>query len=264
MTATSLSETRLDTKETVVEWVESTEPELLEEAFPELAGGEFPEPAGEEVSGLAEEIMQMLEENPDLLNELPSELVPPLTLEDSLQSIDTLTAMNENLNEQLTEALKEEKFLEKDVLEEMIASLPDQPAAQELGAVLEEERAAALEEIKQLTKSLYTEEELSALEQLAENISGELAASAEILPVESVITNARDFKLDFPAIIEPTVQFIRGRPVSELFGVTVVWDDRDMTAAFIDGANVIVVQIGSHTGYMNGRPVRAEISAASD
>ena len=162
------------------------------------------------------------------------------------------------LEKQRTNMAIQEAFWYKDRFHALAEQLRMRSASSELIASAVDEEHAWIARIKQMTLALYSEQELEAARELGVSIAETLAADEKMLPLEAAISDAYEFKLFVPAVAGPNVQWIHARPVAELFGITVIWDDASQTATFVDGETVITLAIGSEIAYVNGLPVSVD------
>lgn len=131
-------------------------------------------------------------------------------------------------------------------------------AQAEIVEQLESREAKLLEQIMEKQKETYSEEELKALEQLAEQIQAETGGQVETLPAENLVSPTIPLKLDVPPVIRDGNAFIPLRAVSESFGAAVDWDEETMTATVSTEYGTIECTIGNAVAYLNGEPVMLE------
>lgn len=112
-----------------------------------------------------------------------------------------------------------------------------------------------------LTKSNYTEEELSQFENAAGLIE-KLYADAEILGLGSVIIKDNIIKLDGPAYIKGGRTIIPVRAITEGLGATVVWNPETKSVTISKDGIEINLTMGSSTVLVNG--VEQQIDAKAE
>jgi hypothetical protein len=160
---------------------------------------------------------------------------------------------------------KEALFAKLDALQGLPLQLlgdaqADTPAAtdqlpQALQSILAQESKQTLELIKQKELEKYTPEQLAELADAATEIKQTLGETAQIFPVESVISP--DLMISFmvaPVIINGKA-FLPVRPVSEAFGAAVVWDDEQRSATISLENSTVVCSIDDPIAYADGEPV---------
>jgi len=112
-----------------------------------------------------------------------------------------------------------------------------------------------------LTKSNYTEEELSQFENAA-GIIEKMYADAEILELGSVIIKNNIIKLDGPAYIKGGRTIIPVRAITEGLGATVVWNPETKSVTISKDGIEIDLTMGSSTVLVNG--VEQQIDAKAE
>lgn len=111
-----------------------------------------------------------------------------------------------------------------------------------------------------LTKSNYSEEELSQFENAAGLIE-KLYADAEILGLGSVIIKNNIIKLDGPAYIKGGRTIIPVRAITEGLGATVVWDPETKSVIISKDGIEINLTMGSSTVFVNGVEQQIDVQA---
>lgn len=112
-----------------------------------------------------------------------------------------------------------------------------------------------------LTKSNYSEEELSQFENAAGLIE-KMYADAEILGLGSVIIKNNIIKLDGPAYIKGGRTIIPVRAITEGLGATVVWNPETKSVTISKDGIEINLTMGSSTVLVNG--VEQQIDAQAE
>ncbi|WP_248926114.1 stalk domain-containing protein [Paenibacillus hamazuiensis] len=111
--------------------------------------------------------------------------------------------------------------------------------------------------IRQVEKSKYSKEELSALQDIAAAIekNGE---GMQSLPVESVISRDFDIRFEAPPVMAVGIALIPIRPIVTAFGASVVWDEQERSVTVLKEGTVVYCRIGDKTAFVNGSKAELE------
>lgn len=111
--------------------------------------------------------------------------------------------------------------------------------------------AAYKEQLKQLVRSAYTEEEMLQLEQAAEDIEA-ADPTLEVLPVEKLVAKGRSLKLDLPPVIKEGQVLVPIRAFSQAYGAEVQYNNETKTITILKDGVKIEIVVGSSTVYVDG------------
>ncbi|GAA3405690.1 stalk domain-containing protein [Paenibacillus hodogayensis] len=172
----------------------------------------------------------------------------------------TLHSMNAAAGQLAIEQLFAELESVETLLNEVAAgTAPPGTAAAEAQAqiadLLERQRTELLRQAVAKQKEAYSEAELQALGQLAEQLKAEAGEGSEALPPPHLLSPTVSVKLAAPPMLLDGQAFIPLRAVSESFGAAVDWDGATMTATVSTGYGTAECTIGSVLAYVDGAPV---------
>jgi hypothetical protein len=126
---------------------------------------------------------------------------------------------------------------------------------QALEGLIVEESKLALEQIRQKELDKYTPEQLQELASATMEIQQALGETAQIFPVQSVISP--DLIISFPAppLLIDGKAFLPIRPVSEAFGATVLWNEEQQSVTISLEDSTVVCSINGGIAYVDGAPI---------
>lgn len=158
---------------------------------------------------------------------------------------------------QNTEKHKIQIKLEEKSKNEALKMLREQyAAAKKIGNLeemkkLEEEIDQCKDQLKQLIRDRYTEQERLQLMLMEQQLKAQDPTLAP-LPVENIIAKGKDLKFDTPPVIKDGKVLVPVRAFSEAYGAEVLWNQEDHTITIAKGDLVIVLKTDSSTVYVNG------------
>lgn len=173
-------------------------------------------------------------------------------------AIENNTQTQETTTEGTVEETKEQKAVkEKDKVMDIKNELKQQLLeAQKSGnAALAQQITAQMvqvkEQLKEMVKSGYTEEELNQL-QLAVQNALQADPTLQAAPVESLIAKGKSLKLDIPPVIKDGKMLVPVRAFSQAFGAEVEWNAEDHTVTIVKDGVEIVIKTDSNIVLVNG------------
>ncbi|HYF83958.1 MAG TPA: stalk domain-containing protein [Clostridia bacterium] len=107
------------------------------------------------------------------------------------------------------------------------------------------------EQLKQMVKDSYTEEELAQLEQAAVTIET-ADPTLEVLPIDTIVAKGKSLKLDMPPVVKDGKVLVPIRAFSQAYGAEVNWNAEEHTITIIKDGVEIVLMTDSSTVYVNG------------
>lgn len=168
----------------------------------------------------------------------------------SQQSITGESTLNqEQLKAQIKLQEKEKKEALKSLKEQY--SLAKKSGNPEQMQQLEEQMDQYKAQLKQMMKSRYTEQEMLQLQQLQQQLLTEDPTMTPI-PVENIITDETELKLDVPPVIKDGKVLVPVRAFSEAYGAEVKWNAEDHTVTIVKEGMEIVIKTDSSTVLVNG------------
>ena len=141
--------------------------------------------------------------------------------------------------------MEQKKVLKKQLIEARKAG--NLEAAAQLLAEIKEYK----EQLKQMVKDSYTEEEAEQLEQAAEAIEA-ADSTLEVLPVESIIAKGKSLKLDLPPVVKDGKVLVPVRAFSQAYGAEVTWNQEEHTITIVKDGVEIVLKTDSSIVLVNG------------
>lgn len=171
--------------------------------------------------------------------------------------------------EELKDELEEEKDLLEEEYEKAVAEGNTELAEQLMARIqeveverlrLKGEMKGIQEEMKNLIRSRYTEEEMEQIHKVKKEFE-EKEKDVEVLPVENIIVKNKDVKFDTPPVIKQNRVLIPVRALTEGFGATVDWDEENGVATITKGDIEIVLTIGSNIALVNGEEVAIDVTS---
>lgn len=141
--------------------------------------------------------------------------------------------------------MEQKKELKKQLIEARKSG--DTAAQTELLAKLAEFK----EQLKQMVRDAYTEEELQQLEQAEAGIEAE-DPTIEVLPVEKIVAKGRALKLDLPPVIKEGKVLVPVRAFSQAYGAEVQYNAETKTITILKDGVKIEFVVGSSTVYIDG------------
>jgi hypothetical protein len=182
-----------------------------------------------------------------------------------------LQASIASLNDMMLTVQKEALFAKLDAISGLSAQLlKDEqgniPLAAQLPPALEsllsQESKLTLEQIRQKELEKYTPEQLQELAAAAAQIEQALGGTAQIFPVESVISPDLMIHFPVPPVIINGKAFLPVRPVSEAFGAAVIWDAEQRSVTISVEDSTVVCSIDNPVAYVDGEPVSLDTTPA--
>lgn len=165
--------------------------------------------------------------------------------EDSTEAIDAEETDEEKIVKEKDKVMDQKKELKKQLIEARKSGNAEAEA--QLLTQINEYK----EQLKQMVKDSYTEEETAQLELAAAAIEAADPA-LEVLPVEKVIAKGRSLKLDMPPVIKDGKVLIPVRAFSQAYGAEVQWNQEEHTVTIIKDGIEIVLETDSSIVYVNG------------
>lgn len=107
------------------------------------------------------------------------------------------------------------------------------------------------EQLKQMVKDSYTEEELAQLEQAAVTIET-ADPTLEVLPIDTIVAKGKSLKLDIPPVVKDGKVLVPIRAFSQAYGAEVKWNAEEHTITIIKDGVEIVIKTDSNIVYVNG------------
>jgi hypothetical protein len=161
---------------------------------------------------------------------------------------------------QLQEALM--TTLEQELLGLELAALHETALAspETMKPALESAETLLILAMQELEKELYTEEELTQLQQIA-SLAVKSLPGATALPVQHVISSGFDLHLTVSPIVYKHRAYAPVRDLAEALGATVLWDDDARTVTISGDGTILIFQIGSNVALLNGQEVLLEAPA---
>ncbi len=190
-------------------------------------------------------------------------------------------------NKEILEAEKDELESAKDLLEEGLEALEeeyegaieagDEELAAQLAAELMDKRAefnevkftfkTKLNEMKVAIRNTYTEEELTEIQKVTEELEEQ---DMKVLPVENIMSKKGKFKFDVPPVIKDGRTLIPIRAITEGFGAEVVYEevykegsDNELVkiVTITKGNDEIVLELESRVATVNGEEIELDTQA---
>ncbi|WP_025435840.1 copper amine oxidase N-terminal domain-containing protein [Peptoclostridium acidaminophilum] len=117
-------------------------------------------------------------------------------------------------------------------------------------------------ELKALTKSGYTAEELQQITDKATALEAQYPG-VKAMPVESIISNKAKLKFDVPPVIKEGSMLIPVRAVTEGMGANVVWNQKEQSVTITKDGTEIVIKLGEGIATVSGTEVELGATAES-
>lgn len=141
--------------------------------------------------------------------------------------------------------MEQKKELKKQLIDARKSA--DTAAETELLAKLAEYK----EELKQMVRAAYTEEELQQLKQAEAGIEA-VDPTIEVLPVEKIVVKGKTLKLDLPPVIKEGKVLVPVRAFSQAYGAEVQYNAETKTITILKDGVKIEFVVGSSTVYVDG------------
>jgi hypothetical protein len=123
--------------------------------------------------------------------------------------------------------------------------------------LLKQEMKQVMDQMKNIVRNKYTEEELLELGLISKELE-DLGDDIEVLPVENIITDGIDIKLDTPVIVKQDQVMVSTGTISQL-GATVEENLEENKTTITKGDTVITIVNGNEL-YVNGTKYESEVS----
>lgn len=107
------------------------------------------------------------------------------------------------------------------------------------------------EQLKEMVRNSYTEQEMTQLQLEAGIIAAE-DPTLEIAPVDKVIAKGKTLKFDIPPVIKDGNVLVPVRAFSQAYGAEVNWNPEDHTVTIVKDGIEIVLKTDSSIVYVNG------------
>lgn len=117
-------------------------------------------------------------------------------------------------------------------------------------------------ELKALTKSGYTAEELQQITDKATALEAQYPG-VKAMPVESIISNKAKLKFDVPPVIKEGSMLIPVRAVTEGMGANVVWNQKEQSVTITKDGTEMVIKLGEGIATVSGTEVELGATAES-
>ncbi|SIN67464.1 Copper amine oxidase N-terminal domain-containing protein [Peptoclostridium litorale DSM 5388] len=167
---------------------------------------------------------------------------------------DRLEELKDKLEEDYEEAEKSEdvKLMEK--LEQEMEKVENQLEN------LKQERRLLILQRRELTRSRYTELEMEKARNSEDKIKEE-DASAKVLPVGSILSNAVEFKFDTPPVIKDGRTLIPVRALTEGFGAKVEWDEESRQAKIEKDDMRIIIILDTNKAIVDDEEIELDVQS---
>jgi len=109
-------------------------------------------------------------------------------------------------------------------------------------------------------RTRYTEEELEALNENAENMKNYIK-NGRVMPFDSIISNRKNIKFDTPPVIKGDRTLVPLRAISEGFKADVEWNGETREVTITKDNMEIVIKIDSNIIFVNGEQVEIDSKA---
>lgn len=116
-----------------------------------------------------------------------------------------------------------------------------------------------IEEMKQIVRNKYTEDELTQLDKVAQSISQ--SSDAEVIPVENIFFVNKDVKFDTPPVIKQGRTLIPVRAIAESMGALVSYNSELQTVTIVKDDRTIEFNLSDSTVYVNNEKIEIDVPA---
>lgn len=130
----------------------------------------------------------------------------------------------------------------------------------ELELKLKTQLKGNVQERKQLVLQIYTDEELSALNEATKKIKAS-DSKLKVLDVDSILSDGSNFKFDTPPVIKGNRTLIPVRAITEGFGADVSWDQETKQVTITKDQTTIVLTLGSNVALVDDNEVQLNTDA---
>lgn len=116
-----------------------------------------------------------------------------------------------------------------------------------------------IEEMKQIVRNKYTEDELNQLDQVAQSISQ--SSDVEVIPIENIFFVDKDVKFDTPPVIKQGRTLIPVRAIAESMGALVTYNSELQTVTIVKDDKTIEFNLSDSTVYVNNEQIEIDVPA---
>ncbi|MBB6217559.1 hypothetical protein HNQ80_003682 [Anaerosolibacter carboniphilus] len=113
-------------------------------------------------------------------------------------------------------------------------------------------------QMKEVIKNKYTQEELDALKQVAEEIQ-QAETDVEVIPVENIYSKKGNFKFDVPPVIKQGRTLIPVRAITEGLGAEVKWNGEAQEVTIEKDGVVIIFNLKTGIVLVNGEEKELDV-----
>ena len=167
---------------------------------------------------------------------------------------DRLEELKDTLEEEYEEAEESEDLKLMEQLEAEMERVENQLEN------LKQERRLLILQRREMTRSRYTEVEMEKARESEDKIKEE-DASVKVLPVESILSNAVEFKFDTPPVIKDGRTLIPVRALTEGFGAKVEWDGESRQAIIEKDDKRITIILDTNKAIVDDEEIELDVQS---
>ncbi|ATW26598.1 copper amine oxidase N-terminal domain-containing protein [Candidatus Formimonas warabiya] len=123
----------------------------------------------------------------------------------------------------------------------------------------QEQMKQKIQEMQDLMKERYSQEELDALTKVAEELGQD--EKVKVLPVTNVFMKNGEVKFDTPPVVKEGRILLPLRAISEATGATVAWDPGAKKVTITQGEKEIIFDLTLQKVYVDGTETTIDVSA---